>query len=480
MKRVLPRKTFRAKARSLVIGCVAALLTGCGERSSDALIAGVPSRPDVSAWPAEFAARIAKDENSVRANTNAVSALGDLATVYHANGFYAAAAQCYQALLRAEPNNPRWNHCLASILAGFGQLEAASPWFSRTIELAPDYLPARIRLGDIQLKLNDLETARKTYEQARQREPNHPHVLFGLARIEVINQDWATARKHLENAHSQSQGRIGGDLLVTVYQELGLLEKADDLRGRVKAAGSFSDVADSWIDGLLLHCYDAYRLASAAGVAELRGDTTTSVRLLERAIAVAPERTTARFQLGLLHVKLGELTLARTQFEECTSLAPDFADGWAQLASVLLKVGRGAEADRRVAQGLEHRPNSAGLHHLKANRLQEAGEIAQAEEEYREVIRLRPEEADPYVDLARLYFSSNRITDGRRELERAIAAEPQHPVALTTLAFHAIATGDENEATRWMQEVRNQPRIETAQRRALTQAFRQRFGKLPP
>jgi Flp pilus assembly protein TadD len=181
-----------------------------------------------------------------------------------------------------------------------------------------------------------------------------------------------------------------------------------------------------------------------------------------------------------LYVKAGELTKARTLFEQCTQLAPDFADGWAHLASVLLKVGRGNEADAVIAQGLKQCPNSPGLHLLQANRLQDTGQLEHAEAEFREVIRLRPEEAEPYIKLASLFFSTGRISDGRRELDRAIAAEPQNPVALTTLAFHAISTGDANAAMRWMNEVRNQPRIEPSQRNTLAEAFQQRFGRPPP
>lgn len=468
------------KRRTFLAACVAILLTSCADYDGEVLREGIPPRPDLSQWPAEFQTRVVRDESRVRSGQEALTALGDLASIYHANGFYPAAARCYQALLTTDPENPRWTHRLASLLAGLGQLDDAVPLLNRTIELDPDYLPSRIRLGDIQLKLNQPAGARAAYNRVLERDPNNPHALLGLARIDLLDENWESARRKLEQAGAHSDGRIGSDLLVTVYQKTGQTARANALRSRAQASGSFTDIDDPWIDGLLDDCYDAYRLASAAGIAELGGDTATAIRRLERAIAVAPEGTTARFQLGTLHAAKGDFTKARTLFEHCTRVAPDLADGWAQLASVLLKVGRGNEANRVIAQGLEHCPDSPGLHLLWAQRLHDAGDWEHAEAEFRKVIRLRPEEAEPYVKLASLLFSTGRMSDGRRELERAIATEPQNPVALSTLAFHAISTGDADAATRWMTEVRNQPRILPAERNALAAAFQRRFGRPSP
>jgi len=53
-----------------------------------------------------------------------------LSRLYHANGFFNEALQCYAGLQRLQLGEARWLHLKASILAGFGRLDEACPWSS--------------------------------------------------------------------------------------------------------------------------------------------------------------------------------------------------------------------------------------------------------------------------------------------------------------------------------------------------------------
>jgi hypothetical protein len=64
-------------------------------------------------------------------------------------------------------------------------------------------------------------------------------------------------------------------------------------------------------------------------------------------------------------------------------------------------------------------------------------------------------------------------------LHRALEAEPEHPGALTTLALHAIGTGDERAARGWLLRVRLQPRVQPEMSEALAREFRKQFGRPP-
>jgi tetratricopeptide (TPR) repeat protein len=129
-----------------------------------------------------------------------VAALGELSRLYHANGFSREAALAYEGLLRFDARNPRWPHLLAHILAGTGQLARAAPLWRKVTELAPDYVPARLRLGEALLKTNEPALAAETYAAALRLVPDDPYALFGLARCELQQERWTAARERLQQA----------------------------------------------------------------------------------------------------------------------------------------------------------------------------------------------------------------------------------------------------------------------------------------
>jgi Flp pilus assembly protein TadD len=273
--------------------------------------------------------------------------------------------------------------------------------------------------------------------------------------------------------------QLGYDLIVSLYERLGLTQRATAIRAMAKASGAYRDPADPWLDSLIEDCFEPYRLALAAGAIGRNGDVATARRLLERAVDVAPDDVAIRFQLGTLLVGLGQLDAAETQLIRCTVLAPDFADGWAHLSSVQTQLGRGTEGDRTLAEGLKHCPDSAGLHLMLARKHQDAGRLGEAIAEFQESIRLRPNEADAYIELGRLYIRAGREAEAIHEMRRALAAEPGNPQAIGILAYNAVANGTETEARNWIAQVRNQPRVESDQVGRLVTAFQQRFGRAP-
>ena len=438
--------------------------------------AGIPHRPDLRALPAEMPRRVAACERRAQAGPDRIVALGELSRLYHANGFFPEASQCYQGLLQVDAADPHWPYRLAIILAGYGRLDDALPLWRQAVKLAPDYVPARLRLGDTLLKTNQNTEAAKVYGAVLERESRNPYALLGLARIDVDAGRWEAARERLEVVVQQSNFGIGYDLLPTVYEHLCEAGRAEAIRARQKASGAFYDVPDPWIDDLVYDCYDTYRISAAAGTADHAGDTRAAIRILERALTLAPDQAVFQYQMAGLYLRVREYSTARRHFERSIELAPDFSDGWAQLTDLLMKLGDPAASDRALADGLAHCPKSPGLHLECGRRLDAAGRFPEAIKEFQDTIRLRPQEADGYVNLAGVYFKLDRIDEGIAEMRKSLQIEPENPIALSTLAFFAIRTGDQAGAREWLRRIRQQPRISPQDREVLEKAFQQQFG----
>lgn len=443
----------------------------------DIVVAFLPREPDLSAAAPALRARIAEASTQIVHRSHEVTALGELSRLYHANGFLAEAMRCYEGLEQLEPNNPRWPHLHATILAGYGDTEPALALWQRVVKLAPKFPAARLRLADIFLKTNRSKEAAVVYEEVLQQQPNEPYALLGLARIDAEAGRWEKARDRLENLVQDTHYELGYDLIVTVYERLGQQERAQQIRGKMKASGAYRDPPDSFLDDLLQDCFDPYRLSLAAGVADRNGSSTTAIQLLQRAAQYAPNDVSAHFQLGGVYVQHGDLKSAAQLFIQCTTLAPEFADGWIHLSDVYTRQGDTTSANRVVLTGLERCPASPGLHQARARQLRAGKQVDAAAEEFKSSIRLRPNEPEAYLELGKMMIENDRVDEGVEQLKKALEAEPENPTALGILAFHAISTGNEPEARQWLARVKRQPRVPREQAEQLTAAFRQMFGR---
>jgi len=99
---------------------------------SQAVVAqSLPATPDLGAATGDLRAGIAAANARARARLTAVSGLVELSRLYHANGFFAEAIQCYAGLEKLQPADAHWLHLHASILAGYGELEPAIALWQR-------------------------------------------------------------------------------------------------------------------------------------------------------------------------------------------------------------------------------------------------------------------------------------------------------------------------------------------------------------
>ncbi|PTY08467.1 hypothetical protein DB347_02475 [Opitutaceae bacterium EW11] len=437
--------------------------------------ASLPATPEMRDASFVLQERLAQAEKSARSGS--VDGLVELAIVYHANGYFGEAARCYEGLEELQPSEARWPHLHASILAGYGENEPAIGLWRRAVELAPDYTPARLRLADALLKDNRRDEAAKVYQDVLARKPGEPYALLGLARIDLEQNRLQDARTKLETVYETSKAQLGYDLIVSVYERLGLADRAAAIRGSYRASGAYRDVPDPWADSLLDDCYDTYRIALGAGAINRSGDYPTALRLLLRAVQLAPKDVSAHFQLGGMYREHGELAKAGQEFQQCTVIDPAFSDGWIQLSNLLAQMGDAQGSERTLLAGLGHCPDSPGINLARGRMLQKAGQIEEAIPYFEASIRIRPNEPDAYIDLANAYIALGKNDLGIQQLHKALEVDPEHPGVLTVLAYNAISNKDRADADRWMTRVANQPNVQKEMVARLAAEYASVFGQ---
>jgi Flp pilus assembly protein TadD len=348
-----------------------------------------------------------------------------------------------------------------------------------TVELAPDYLPDLIRQGDGFLKNNFFKEAVIAYNSALKIDADNPHALVGLASVDIVKGDLAHAQQKLESATVKTDFRIGADILISVYEDQGFDNQALALRRILKTSDSFSYLHDPWMFELQSESFDTDQITVLARMADRGGDTVSGIRLLNRAIQLAPKDGSLHFQLGLIHVKCGDSEQAHKSFSECTSVDPTISDGWFQLAKLYEIEGNQPELDRALVAGLFHNPNSPVLHLASAERLKKLGELNGAINELETTIRIRPEDAEPYVQLAICCIAQSENEKGVVLLKQALELESLHPLALATRAFFCILEGFESDAREYIAEAHMQPLLFENELLNLEEKFKTKFGKEP-
>lgn len=452
------------------------LPAGCGgpSESEQAILRDLPALPGLDRQPRELAQRLRSADRRIRKGEDPIAALAELSMLYHANGFLEEADSGYGILIREDPEDARWKHRKATIMAGFGMLQRAVPLWEEVVRLAPGYAPARIRLGDALLKLNRLDEAESVFRELTRVDPKNAYGRSGLGRVAMAREDWAAAQLHLERAGRLSGFRIGADLLVDIYERTGNTAGARALL-ESNPIGAFADTPDPWMDEVVEHCRRADLLATEGGWVVHEGNLAEGLRLLERAAELDPDDPYLFYQLGTVAVSMGNRRQAETYLRRSVELKPDLADSWVQLILLYRDSGQAEAAARAVDAGFRHNPQSPGMLLELGKQLRDQGQPAAAIDFFEQSIALRPNEAIGYIELALTWFREGRMDAGARQMEAALKAEPMHPMALSTLAFYAIENRDREMADHYLRQCRQQPRIASERLQQLEDRFRQQF-----
>jgi len=406
------------------------------------------------------------------------AALVEFSQLCDANGLSPEAIQGYRALASVDPTNGRWPHLLAEALCGLGRLDEALPELRRVTEIAPDQMIGWLRLGDAQLKTNHIAEAESAYQAGLKLRPGDVHALFGLARCDLQAGRLTAARSRLKQAVAANPDFPGAQsLLAMVFDQLGNTEAADLARKRVSGDGRYTAALDPWALDLTAYCLNPYTLLTAASAEVSDGVPKNALPLLHRALEIAPNDARLHRQLANTLLRLGDQPGAIAELERALALAPDGEKIRSALIKVLHDAKETARLEQVVAAGLVTNPDSAAFHFEAGKIAVGAGRKDEAIGHFTRAWKLRPEETAAPSELAALYFSAGRITEGQAALEAVLKIQPEHQGALTMLVLHGIESGDPRTGE-WLHRLEVQPEP-PSQLAELRRSYQHRFGSVP-
>lgn len=172
----------------------------------------------------------------------------------------------------------------------------------------------------------------------------------------------------------------------------------------------------------------------AALKCEQDGRFEDALKVLERAIAIAPQDLGARNARGLVLTRLERYAEALASFDEVVALQPGFA----------------------------------GAHCARGASLEAMGRLKEAEAAYKHALELQPENLGAMQGLANLLSRRGAHADARPLAEAVLEAEPNFPDAVMVLAAADAAEGAGERAQRRLELLAGDERL-TPHQRALAQ-----------
>lgn len=176
--------------------------------------------------------------------------------------------------------------------------------------------------------------------------------------------------------------------------------------------------------------------------------------LLGSAIDAGQGYADAHHMLGLCYALTELREEALRSFDEAIRLNPRYVEAHLNRSIVLSDLGRASEAEAALSHAQElGRPDASGFPSVIANRLanmhaelgrayREAGALAEATNQFRTALALRPSFADLRLELARSLLEAGEIEEATRELTDIMITRPQWLEAMLLRGLAAYLAGD--------------------------------------
>jgi tetratricopeptide (TPR) repeat protein len=348
----------------------------------------------------------------------------NLAMALRSKGDPDAALELFRALLRDHADSPELRYQYGQALRQKGDLEHAIEAFEQAVELNPELQQGYYGLGQALKQL----AARAN----RPRPSGNPPEFLKSGTEALARGDFAAARD------AAAKAIAGGTASPEAYHLLGFaLWYAGD---RAKAGPALDE-------SLRLN-------PAAADVCSFRGmtyrelgDLDQARRMLQRAIALDPQRPLSYLDLAVVFLRQEKLESALGQFEAGLNL-PAAQNGLRDLDPAITELRRaiakhpgnsdahrvlgrllgaaGADASQVIAafqQAIKLRPDNAEAHNSLGLVYVQTGQDEKAIAAFRQAIKLRPDYADAHQNLGAVLTTSD-TEEAVRELEMAIKLQP--------------------------------------------------------
>jgi tetratricopeptide (TPR) repeat protein len=415
---------------------------------------------NIAGFPRETQQQVAQAYAAARkrpSDASAVGKLGMLLDLYHRSD---DAALCYERAHSIQPTAFRWLYYWGSLLAKDSKAEQALPVLTAALELQPEYLPARLKLGETLLEAGKIEEANEIYEGILTDHPDAAEAHYGLGRVQAARGDQTAAaenyRKACELFPTYGAAHYG---LAVAYRKLGRIGDAQeqaDLHERHPYI--VPPVADPLRDELRALDMSAGNLLERGVQLEQVGRIDDAITATEKAIELDPALVKARVNLLILYAKTRNGLKAEEQYKAVLASNPDeFPEAYYNYGVLLVNESRFEDAEKAFRKTLAIDPSNDAAHNNLGYLLERVGKLSEASAEYRMAIEIKPNSREAHFKLGRILVNQKQYPEGIEQLRQTLTPVDENtPAYLYALGATYGRAGNNVEAVRYMEEAKEQ------------------------
>ena len=154
----------------------------------------------------------------------------------------------------------------------------------------------------------------------------------------------------------------------------------------------------------------------------------------------------AWFSAGAAAEAAGDRATAERHYRAALAVRPDYGPAMANLALLLVKGGRTADARRLVDEGLKRFPERSGPHLAAATLAWNDKELATVEKEAVLAVRYDERSTPAMLLMGKVFRQQKRLDTARFALENALGVEPGNALVHLELGHVFIDLGEEKKA----------------------------------
>ena len=383
-----------------------------------------------------------------------------LGRIYEANGFYDAAAECYeQVVARDRSHGVAW-YRLALCRERSGDFQGAIEAMRAAIGRVGDYAPAHVRLALWLADAGELGEAQSAVDHALALAPENrgPHVAQARLLVERGEASEAIALIEAQNLTRGPTAAFVAHLLAAAHRANGNPEAA---RAALDAVGglpapSGGGIEDPWTSELAALRTGLAARQRKAGSLVTAGRHAEALRLLEPLVEADPEDVRLRVMLAQCYLGTRRSDDALRVVTEAVALAPDHFGsnlGYAQVSLSL--AGRGADlaqAEQRVDHAIALRPENGTARRVRAEILYALGRVEEAAAGWRDAWRLDARDATPLLRLGYVQLDRSEWEPARATFVEILGSFEADGLALIGRARAEMELGELDAAARTLEQ----------------------------
>lgn len=369
------------------------------------------------------------------------AALGRMGQLYQAHRLLEVAEDCYEQARTRDPESFAWPYYQGVLAARRGDVDVAASALGRAVELAPQDVPAKIRLADLELDQGHIEAAEGLYLEAQELDPDLAAALYGLGRVAAERRDFEAAIESYSRAVAQQpSASVIQYHLGQAYRQLG---RMDEARAHLARSGQVRvAMPDPLMQELTTLMVGASPHLTRGNAAMREGRFRAGAAQYRRAVEVDPENLRARQSLASVLLRLGDLEGAAEHFSAAVELAPDNARARSDLGVVLAEMGEDEEAMQHLSRAVELQPGLIKAQFNLANAFARAGRYDEAAAGYRQLLEVDPSHLEARSRLGTALAQAGRLQEGTEQLRQVVERDPGDARARLNLGVALAEGGD--------------------------------------